>query len=401
MKRALAFIGLLSFVLAILITGCSPKLDTQKSDKNPSQTVTTQKVDGIPIGMVLSLTGDTSLYGEAAKRGAEMAVEEFNAGGGYQGKKVSLIVTDDEAKPDKSVEVVKRLITQDHVVGLIGSANSGNALAHIQYAQEAKIPEVIPGATGTKITQEFAKSTKNYIFRVAPVDNVQVAKLLDEMIMKKGYKKIGLIHDTEVYGQGGKDDVLRLMKDKYHTKPVTISAFNPNDVTLEQPVQDMKKAGVDAILFYGQAPQSAKLLDARNKGNVKTPVFATWAMGDPLVKKLAGDLVNNNVYFVDSYSIDRSKLTKAFHDKVVAKYNEDIFPIATAQGYDSARLLLLALKKVGPNGVKIRDEIEKTNNFQGITAISAKPFSKTNHEAYGTRDVFIATYKAGAIVTLK
>lgn len=399
MKKSLALFGALTLVVEVLITGCSPKLGSQKQD--PAKTVTVQKVDGIPIGMAISLKGGTALYGEAAKRGADLAVEEFNAAGGYQGKKVSLIVNDDEANPEKSTAIVKQMIDQYHVVALIGPANTENALAHIQLAQDAKVPEVIPVASGTQITQKFAKSDKNYIFRVALPDNVQVSKILEQMVVKDGYRRIGLIHDTGAFGQGGKEDVLRLMKEKYKIQPTVISTFNPQDTNLEKQVLEMKNAGVQAFIFYGQAPQGAGVLEARNKQNIKIPVYAPWIMGDPGMGKLAGTNVNNNVFFADFYSTNRTKQTKELHDKVMAKYKEDIFPALTAQGYDSTRLILEALKKVGPNGEKIRDEIEKTSNFQGVTAIGRKPFSRTNHEAYGTGDTFIATYKQGTITVLK
>ncbi len=394
-KFSLIFIMVL-FVLSAVLSGCGPKIETATTgtDSNEKE----KAKDKFNVGLAISMTGGTALFGEGVKRGAELAIEEFNASGGFEGQMANLVLYDDEAKPEKSVEVVQKLISQDKIVALIGPANSGNALAHIQLTQDAKIPEVVPVATGTKITQQFKDAEKNYIFRVSALDSVQVSAILKALIKEKGLTKLGVIHDTEGYGQGGKEDILKQMKDSYNMEPTVVSAFDPKELNLEQSIRDMKKAGVEAVVFYGLAPQSAKLLEARNKEGLDAPIYATWATGDPTVVNLVGDLVNKNVFFVQSFTIDQSDKAKAFHEKILAKYKENVFPVATAQGYDSAKLILDAIKKVGPNSEKIRDQIEGFTNFEGVTSISSAPFTKENHEAYGPDDVFIGTYKDSKVV---
>ncbi len=376
-------------VFSLFVSACSgPKVETGGSSKG----------DTFNIGLAISMTGGTALFGEGVKQGVEIAIEEFNAAGGYKGKTANLVAYDDEAKPEKSVEVVQKLINQDKIVALVGPANSGNALAHIKLTQEAKIPEIVPVATNTTITQQFKDEDKNYIFRVSALDGVQVQTILKELVAKQGLTKLGVIHDTEGYGQGGREDILKQLKDVYNMEPTKISAFDPKELNLEQAIRDMKKANVEAVVFYGLAPQSAKLLEARNKEGLDVPIYATWATGDPTVVKLVGDLVNKNVFFVQSFTIDQSENAKAFNKKVVDKYGENIFPVASAQGYDSAKLILDAIKKVGLDGEKIRDQIEGFTDFEGVTAISSSPFTKDNHEAYGPDDVFIATYKDSKVV---
>lgn len=399
--RRLGFIFMaILIVFSSVIVGCGPKIET--STNTPADTKTEQSDGGtFNLGLAISMTGGTALFGEGVLRGATLAVEEFNASGGYNGKKANLVYYDDEAKPEKSVEVVQKLLNQDKVVALVGPANSGNALAHIKFTQEAKITEVIPVATATNITQQYKDADKNYIFRVSALDGVQVATILKELIKEQGLTKLGVIHDTEGYGQGGRNDIVKQMKENYNMEPTVISAFDPKELNLEQSIRDMKKANVEAVVFYGLAPQAAKLLQARHKEGLDVPIYATWATGDPTVVKLVGDLVNKNVFFVQSFTIDQSDKAKAFHDKIVAKYGEDVFPVATAQGYDSAKLILDAIKKVGLESEKIRDQIENFTDFVGATAISKAPFTKDNHEAYGPDDVFIATYQDMKVVKAK
>lgn len=383
------------FILSSILVGCAPKVETGSSnppkDQEQKQATSEQK-EPFNIGLAISMSGGTALFGEGVKRGAELAISEFNEAGGYNGQLARLVTYDDEAKPEKSVEVVQALINQDKIVGLIGPANSGNALAHIKFTQEAKIPEVVPVATASKITQVYAEEDKNYIFRVSPLDGVQVGAILKELVDKQGLTKIGVIHDTEGYGQGGREDIIKQMKDNYNMEPTVISAFDPKELNLEPSIREMNRAGVEAVIFYGLAPQSAKLLEARYNEGMAAPIYATWATGDPTVLNLVGDLVKDNLYFVQSFTIDQSEKAKAFHKKVLDTYGENIFPIATAQGYDSARLLLDAIKRVGLNGEDIRDQIESFTDFEGVTAIRSTPFTKDNHEAFGPNEVFLAKY---------
>lgn len=391
MKKSVLLFLVVFMVLFSALVGCSPKIE-ETGSTNENNSGDSSSEDTFNVGLAISMSGGTALFGEGVKRGAELAIKEFNDSGGFEGKTANLVLYDDEAKPEKSVEVVQKLISQDHIVALIGPANSGNALAHIQFTQEAKIPEVVPVATATQITQEYRDADKNYIFRVAPLDGVQVSAILKELIDVQGLTKLGVIHDTEGYGQGGRDDIVKQMKETYNMEPTVISAFDPKELNLEPSIREMNNAGVEAVIFYGLAPQSAKLLEARFNVGLDAPIYATWATGDPTVLKLVGDLVKDDLYFVQSFTIDQSDKAKAFHEKIVETYGEDVFPIASAQGYDSAKLILDAIKMVGLDSEKIRDQIESFTDFDGVTAIRANAFTKDNHEAFGINEVFIAKY---------
>ncbi len=402
MKKLSLWLSVL-MLFGLIAAGCGPKLDqpangSQGAAPASSGSPTAAAGGEFNVGLAISLSGGTAKFGEAVKRGAELAIEEFNASGGANGQKAKLIVYDDEAKPEKSVEIVQRLIQQDKVVAFVGPANSGNAKAHVKFAQEAGVAEVIPVATATAITKTFEKEEKNYIFRVSPYDRGQVETMLKWLVEEKKFSKIGLLHDTTGYGQGGKADVEALMKEKYNLAPTVIESFQVNDTNMEAQLTKMRDAQVEAVIFYGLAPEAAQYLKSREKLNYNPITVASWAMGDPTVKELVGDLVNKDVYMVQSFTIDQSDEAKKFHDKVVAKYGQDIFPIASAQGYDCTRLILEAVKKAGTDSKAIRDAIENMEGFKGVTAIGEKPFTKENHEGLTSANMFLATYKDGVIV---
>jgi branched-chain amino acid transport system substrate-binding protein len=398
MKKACSYlvIGLLS---ALLLTACGPSIE------NSSTTVGSKSSSGsdkyFVIGQATSLSGGTASYGEGGKRGIELAVKEFNEAGGYDGVQAKYLAYDDETKPEKNIELVQRLVSQDKAVALLGSANSGNGLAHAEYLQNKKIAEIFPYGTATAITTKFQDQPKNYIFRIAPFDKGQVTTIIDWLYEKNKFKNVGLLHDTSGYGQSGKTDVMEQFE-KRNIEPTSVESFQIGDNNMESQLSKMKTANVEAIIVYGLAPEMAQILRSAEKINYHPKFIGSWAFGDPAFKKIAGDLVNNDVYFVQSFTIDQNEKTKEFHDKVVSAYKEDIYPIASAQGYDAANIILSAIKKVGYKDTeKIRDAIENLNDFKAVTTAPSHPYTKENHEALQPEHMFIATYKDGEIILAK
>jgi branched-chain amino acid transport system substrate-binding protein len=379
----------------MLLTACGPSLEKSSSEGNNKSS---DSEEYFVIGQATSLSGGTASYGEGGKRGIELAVKEFNEAGGYNGVKAKYIAYDDETKPEKNMELIQRLVSQDKAVALLGSANSGNGLAHIEYLQNSKIAEVFPYGTATGITTKFKDAAKNYVFRIAPFDKGQVTTILDWLYEKNDFKNVGLLHDTSGYGQGGKSDVMEQFEES-NIEPTAVESFQIGDNNMESQLSKMKKANVEAIIVYGLAPEMAQILRSAEKIDYKPKFIGSWAFGDPAFKNIAGELVNNDVYFVQSFTIDQNEKTKEFHDKIVKEYNEDIYPIASAQGYDAANIVLSAIKKVGYKDTeKIRDAIEDLKDFKAVTTAPANPYTKENHEALQPEHMFIATYKDGEIV---
>lgn len=393
MKKGLAvWMMLLTMLLGGALAGCGPAV------KDAS---VAPKGDAIVVGMAIDLSAGTASYGLAAQQAAQLAVDEFNKAGGYNGRPVKLVIYDDAANPQKSSELITRLISQDKAVALIGPANSGNANQHIEIVQKAEIPEVIPVATAAAITLKYKDEPKNYIFRVSMVDSAQVLVMLRHA-KEKGYKNIGVLHDTTGYGKFGVEEVQKQAASFGVTVTATAS-FQVGDTNLEPQLNKMRDAKVDMVIIYALAPEVSQVLKSADKINYAPVFMGSWASGDPLVKQLAGNLVNKgNLFMVQSFTVDQSKAATEFDKKMQQRYGDKyIFPIAAAQTYDSAQLILQALKKVGPDPKAMRDAIENMSDFKGVTATPAKPFTKENHESLGADNMFVGTWKDGRVVKAK
>src|ERR1700689_893979 len=88
----------------------------------------TSTTGDIVIGEFASMTGGTASFGQASHRGLVLAIEQANEAGGVLGRKIVLKSEDDESNVDKAVTVVQKLVSEDHVVAVIGEVASKRSI---------------------------------------------------------------------------------------------------------------------------------------------------------------------------------------------------------------------------------------------------------------------------------
>src|SRR6266487_2832057 len=124
--------------------------------------------DIIKVGEFASLTGKEATFGQMSHHGTQMAIEEVNAAGGVLGKKIRLIYEDDQSKAGEPATVVKKLISRDRVMAVLGEVASSRSMEAAPICQQNKIPMISPSSTNVKLTE-----MGDYIFRVCFTDEFQ------------------------------------------------------------------------------------------------------------------------------------------------------------------------------------------------------------------------------------
>src|SRR5450432_2962530 len=110
------------------------------------------QADDIVIGEYGSLTGGTATFGTSTDEGVRLAMDQVNAAGGVLGRQIRVVVEDDQSKPEAAVTAVQKLISEDHVVAVIGEVASSRSLAAAPICQRSHIPMVSPSSTNPKVT---------------------------------------------------------------------------------------------------------------------------------------------------------------------------------------------------------------------------------------------------------
>lgn len=295
--------------------------------------------DSITIGGIFPLSGNVSVYGVECKNGIDLAIEEINAAGGVNGKKLVLVSEDDEGNPDKTVNAFQKLTTKDGVKIVIGSLTSGCTKAVTSRAQAQKILQIAPAATAPDITD-----AGDYIFRACFIDPFQGTVGGKFAAENLAAKNAAILYDI------GNDYSVGLTENFEKTfvslggKIVAKESYATNDKDFNAQLTKIKTANPDVLYlpdYYNVVSLIAK--QARAQGiNVALVGADGW---DGLTSNAGDEVLNgfySNHYAVDSTSPAVQKYVAAFK----AKYNKAPNAFA-ALGYDSVYLLKDAILKAG------------------------------------------------------
>ena len=349
-------------------------------------TTSVYAADEIKVGVTGPYTGGSSSMGVSMRDGVRLATKEINAAGGVGGKKLVLIERDDEAKNERGVQIAQELINNEKVVATLGFINTGVALASQRFYQEAKIPVINNVATGSLITGQFPKDSANYIFRTSAADNIQAPMIVKEAVDKRGFTKVAILADSTNYGQLGREDLEKALKERGIT-PVAVEKFNIGDVDMTSQLLKAKAAGSEVILTYAIGPELAQIANGMGKLGWKKPLIGSWTLSMASFIDTSGKNGNGATMPETFIQQPTTPKRKAFIDAYLKEFKPKngiiASPVSAAQGYDSVYLLAAAIKQANSTeGPKILAALESLNTkVDGVVMIYDKPFTKTDHEA--------------------
>lgn len=241
-----------------------------------------QAADTVKIGLMAPLTGSWASEGVEMRKAVELLVEETNAKGGLNGKKVELFVEDDGSDPRTSSLAAQRLTTKG-VVAVIGTYGSAVTEAAQGIYNEAKIIHVATGSTAVRLTEKGLK----YFLRTSPRDDDQGA-VAAAFLLKQNYKKIAILHDNSAYSKGLADSVNKNLTGKPGVSVVFFDALTPKEQDYSAVLTRLKAVNPEVIYFSGYYPESGLLLKQKKQMNWNVPFMGGDAQNNPDIVKIAG-----------------------------------------------------------------------------------------------------------------
>jgi len=155
--------------------------------------------DTIKVGIVLPLAGDQAKFGEIEKLSFDMAIEEINAAGGINGKKLQFIIEDDTGRPEVGRSVVEKLITKDQVVMIGGGYSSSVTYAVAGVCQQNRMPFLVNTGSADNITQ----SNWDFVFRLNPPVS-EYAGAIESLLANVVHPKtVAILHENSLFGTSG------------------------------------------------------------------------------------------------------------------------------------------------------------------------------------------------------
>ena len=354
MKKLSMVFGPVALALAVaFLTGCKPTDQTA-----PGGAAT------IKVGEFASLNGSEAAFGRSSHEGTELAVADINAAGGVLGQKLELITEDNQSKDGESATAVKKLISRDKVVAILGEVASSRSLEAAPICQEYKIPQISPSSTNPKVTK-----VGDYIFRVCFIDPFQGTVMAHFAADTLKAKKVALLTDVGSTYSVGLADYFKQGFTAGGGEIVAEQKFTKDDKDFHAQLTAVKAANPDAIFipgYYGQVTLIA--LQARELG-ITVPLFGGDGWEAPeLIQGPGAAAALEGCYFSTHFSPDQdAPKVKQFVSEFQKKYNA-VPDAMAALGYDSVLALVDAIKRAGStDSTKIRDALATLKDLDGVT----------------------------------
>lgn len=306
-----------------------------------------QGVDTIRIGVLIPLTGSTSQFGAAMAQAAKIAAEEINAAGGVRGRKVEMLVEDDQSNPEVGVRAARKLIDVDKVVAIVGTYASSVTSAVAPLCWESRT--VLMTASGADSITKLPH--QGYIFRTAPPSGQYISRGT-QLARELGAKRVFWMGPQTPFAQN-------------HIDGVTAAFGNSGDGLIYEDKKTSYRSEVDqamrfkpdAIILGGYAPDTLVAVKDLYRANFKGHrIGYFFGINQTLLNGLPID-VSEGLYSLSPTAAVTSNVYKRF----AAKMKSDNVDSYSCQLYDDVHLVTLSLAaapaNAPTNGVTVRDHL--------------------------------------------
>jgi branched-chain amino acid transport system substrate-binding protein len=360
------------------------------------QTLSARAQQGpIRIGSILSVTGPAAFLGEDMKAGMELAIDEINARGGINGRKIEWFFYDAESQTQKGLNALRRLMTQDNVDMVIGGGSmSGMALAMLQVTERAQLP-FISTEGSMQIVNPVAE--RPWTFK-ATADDDQVFERLADYFAKRGIRKVALLADSSGFGQSAVEQAKKVAPRR--GLDMVYETFNPTDTDLTPQLSKLKGAGVQAIICWTVASSGVVFMKQARSMGIDAQLIHSYGFVDKRYMDLAGDAARDVLIVGAKFPVgedlpasDPSRapilaLTKNFEERYKRRAN-----MFVTQSYDSIQLARIAIERAGTDRTKIRDALSGVRGYQGVGGLFE--FSPERHSGLTKNDLVLMKYEGG------
>jgi branched-chain amino acid transport system substrate-binding protein len=340
----------------------------------------------IKIGAILQLSGAGALYGEYAKRGIDLAVEEINSGNGVNGRKIKIIYEDSQNEPTLAISAFRKLKDVDKVKFII-SEGSRVALALISLSNQEKIIQMEIGS----ITQKY-RVENDFTFRTA-ITALQLATHEAGTVISRNIKKVALLYVGDDYGYGMMD-VFKKAYNDLGGEIIAEETFLQTDKDFRTQLFKIKTANPSALIICTRLEQTGLILKQIKEIGLISQIFTDVnTIESQQVINTARGTAEGVIYVASKFDPNENDVSKKYFQKFQEEYKISPEEIG-AQSYDGLFAIVLAIKECPDLDTScVKNNLNKIE-FDGV-------FGKIKFDSAGDvvdRSVILKTIKNGEFV---
>ncbi|MFD2616203.1 ABC transporter substrate-binding protein [Terrilactibacillus laevilacticus] len=356
-KMFFMMVSLLS-VLILLLAGCSAPKGASESDSKKDSS------GPMKIGLVTQLSGGGALYGNLMKQGAQLAVDQINAKGGVDGRKLKLLAEDDQANPSESVKVTQRMVSDENIDAWIGTLKSSDTITDIGITAKKNIPSFVPVAVADNVTD----SGLNNVYRNVAKNSMQITEMVNYILKEQPHKKMAIIAENTDYGR----NIVKIFSEQFEKdgrKITNKELYNVGQKDFNNQLTKIKASKPDSVLIAGLVAEGALIAKQAKQLGINQQLYSFGGFMGKQPMELGGSAVNNLIhtdYFVPTAKDEK---TQSFVNDFNKKYGQIPDSYYSAATYDAVYLYADAVKKAGtsdPEKVnKVLHELKDEHTVMG------------------------------------
>jgi branched-chain amino acid transport system substrate-binding protein len=321
----------------------------------------------IKIGVITDRVGISKPYSEPATEGLIFGASEINRKGGVLGRKVELLIEDDQSRPDISAALARKLVDQGAVF-IISMSLSPATQQQQTVTMEAKTPQMTPMNSADYLTTQL---NNPYFWQTGPLGSVQIATLLAHA-RTKNFKRVALITDNSDLGQAIAK-AFRATLEKAGIQIVSEEVVARGATTATPQMQKVRASKPEAMFLAGVlTAENVLIFRAYKESGLRIPIHSSYNLSVPIYTTVAKGLIDG-ITFVDAYDPDKPEV-KAFEAAYRKATGKEPFNLH-GYGYDGIMLVTEAIKRAGSTDKeKIRAAMQSLT-YSGVMGAKGMKYS--------------------------
>jgi branched-chain amino acid transport system substrate-binding protein len=318
----------------------------------------------IAIGFMSPIENNPeSVFGIPELHGAQLAIDEANARGGYNGKPFALKIHNESALWGASSTELVKMRFDENCWAMLGCVDGQNCHIALRTSLKLEVPIVDVGTTDPTVTETRIP----WLLHTFPDDRQQGYTLADYVFKNLKLKRIGVLRTQTRYariGVGKFNDEARRMG----RQPVLEVKFERGDKDFSHQLAMLRDAKIEGLVIWGEAEEAALILKQMRQMGMNQPVFGGSRLAYPKLLEIAGPAAEGLVATSGLDPTRKDTTWVAFRDAYRKKFNEDPIDYA-AYSYDGMNMLIAAIEKAGLNRGRIMDVLRtyQMKTYQGVT----------------------------------
>jgi branched-chain amino acid transport system substrate-binding protein len=329
------------------------------------------------VGIILPGTGEKAKFGEIEKKSFEMALEEINAAGGINGKKLEFLFEDDTGRPDVARAAAEKLITREDVVMLGGGYGSSETFAIAGVAQQDSVPFLVSTGSDNKITE----MKWDYVFRLnQPVSDYSKAleSFLTEVVKPR---KVAILYENTNFGSSGSKSFQQACE-KLKLQVIMNEGYQSGGVDFKPLLVTVKQANPDVVYMVSYLMDASLIMKQSMELQLAPRIFVGGGAGFTLPEFVqnagkAAEMVYSATLWYQTLPYPGAK---EYYEKFVHRYEMDT-EYHGAEGYSSAYVIADALRRARAlNPEAVRDSLAKTDMMTVFGPVKFVAYDKMTNQ---------------------